>query len=246
MKNETVVTVYDTAAHALAAKGALEAAGFPSGDMSMIGRDKLMSDGGSMPDTGLWQRIFGPDLRESEAEIYTSTVKQGGAVLSVRVPESEVPRVAKILQGHKSIDVRERAMAMKKPLAAKLNGEEEVIRLAEEEMHVGKRQIKKGEAHVRRFVTTKEVEAPVTLHEEHLEIIRRVAADPNSLADIDWQDRTIDIIETDEEPVVSKTAHIAEEIVVRRTGSDRVETVHGTVRRQQVEVDRGPRLSGKA
>jgi stress response protein YsnF len=35
-------------------------------------------------------------------------------------------------------------------------------------------------------------------------------------------------------------AIIAEEVVVGKTGSDRVETVHDTVRRQQVEVERTP------
>jgi len=39
---------------------------------------------------------------------------------------------------------------------------------------------------------------------------------------------------------VSKSSHIAEEVVVGKTGSDRVETIKDTVRRQQVEVERVP------
>jgi stress response protein YsnF len=40
--------------------------------------------------------------------------------------------------------------------------------------------------------------------------------------------------------VVSKSSHIAEEVVVGKTGSDHVETIKDTVRRQQVEVERIP------
>jgi len=80
----------------------------------------------------------------------------------------------------------------------------------------------------------------VTLHEEHAEVMRRAISDPNYTKDIDWSDKTIEVTETVEEPVVGKTAHITEEVVIRRQGSDRTQTVHDTVRRQQVEVDHLP------
>ena len=84
----------------------------------------------------------------------------------------------------------------------------------------------------------KPVEAQVTLHEEHVEIVRRAVADPAFVKDIDWTDRTIEIIETVEQPVISKSTHIAEEVVIGKKGTERVETVKDTVRRQQVEVER--------
>jgi stress response protein YsnF len=80
----------------------------------------------------------------------------------------------------------------------------------------------------------------VTLHEEHAEVVRRAVSDPDYVKDIDWSDQTIEVLETSEQAVVSKTARVAEEVVVGKTGSDRVETVHDTVRRQQVEVERVP------
>ena len=64
------------------------------------------------------------------------------------------------------------------------------------------------------------------------------------MQDIDWSDKTVEVIETAEQAVVSKSSHIAEEVVVGKTGSDRVETVHDTVRRQQVEVERVPSTTG--
>ena len=38
---------------------------------------------------------------------------------------------------------------------------------------------------------------------------------------------------------------VTEEVVVRRKGSDHIETVHDTVRRQQVEVERVPAKTTK-
>jgi stress response protein YsnF len=78
------------------------------------------------------------------------------------------------------------------------------------------------------------------LHEEHAEIIRRAISDPNYIKDIDWSEQVIEVTETEEHPVINKTSRVAEEVVVRRKGSDHVETVHETVRRQQLEVERVP------
>jgi len=268
MKYETIVAVYDTAAHAEAAKRALMASGVAPSQISTIGKDRVAPGGVPIHDIGVWQRLFGDDIREHEAHVYGRTVANGGAILSARVPSTEVAHAVGVLTVHKPVDVHERAgdlgvvpsaekaaaavpkpaLAPKQTIAPALkntaapalkNGEhDEVLRLAEEHMEVGKRQIETGKARVRRYVTTQEVETPVTLHQEHMEVIRRVISDPNERGGIDWEDRAIDIVETDEEPVVRKTAHVAEEIVVRRAGSDRVEKVHGTIRRQQVQVER--------
>ena len=53
--------------------------------------------------------------------------------------------------------------------------------------------------------------------------------------------------ETDEEPVVGKTARVKEEVVVRKEAADRVETVRDKVRREDVEItndDRTPTDTG--
>ena len=115
-----------------------------------------------------------------------------------------------------------------------------MIRLAEEQMDVGKRQIETGMTRVRRFVIEKAVEANVTLHEEHAAIARRAITDKNFIQDVDWSDRTVEVRETAETPVVSKSSRIVEEVVVGKEGSDRVETVKDKVRRQQVEIEKQP------
>ena len=76
--------------------------------------------------------------------------------------------------------------------------------------------------------------------EEHAEVVRRAVSDPSYIKDIDWSDKTVEVLETSEQAVVSKSARIAEEVVIGKKGTDRVETVHDTVRRQQVDVERVP------
>jgi stress response protein YsnF len=117
---------------------------------------------------------------------------------------------------------------------------EEILALAEEQINVGKRVVREGTTRIRRFVTETPVEAQVTLHEEHARVLRRASTDPNFLRNIDWTDKTIEITESAEEAVVTKSVHITEEVVIQREGSDKVKTVHDKVRRQQVEVERVP------
>jgi uncharacterized protein (TIGR02271 family) len=118
--------------------------------------------------------------------------------------------------------------------------ESETLRLAEERLTVGKRLVNRGTTRIRRYVVETPVEQQVTLHEERVTLDRApvtgaVAADAGNFAD-----RTIEMVETREEAVVSKTAEIVEEVRLRREAVDRVETVRDTVRREEVEVERLP------
>jgi len=56
--------------------------------------------------------------------------------------------------------------------------------------------------------------------------------------DVDWTEKTIEVTETAEEPVITKSVHIAEEVVIRKEATDSVRTLRDKVRRQQVEVER--------
>jgi stress response protein YsnF len=72
-------------------------------------------------------------------------------------------------------------------------------------------------------------------------LLRRTVSDPRLTKDVDWTDKTIEITETAEQAVITKSVHVAEEVVVRKEGSDHVETVRDKIRRQQVEIERLPR-----
>jgi len=65
-------------------------------------------------------------------------------------------------------------------------------------------------------------------------------------ADKAFQERTIEMTETKEKPVVSKQAHVVEEVALNKQSSEREETVSGTVRRQDVKVEEIERKSGRS
>jgi uncharacterized protein (TIGR02271 family) len=256
MAYEKIVAVYDKSGKAKDAMRALEAAGFSTGDISLLNRDALTNT--DVNDAGLWRRLFGRDVGDSQSSVYSRAIETGGAVLTLRLPESDVPRAMKILDVHPPSNLNETSAnwdaastpsskaVVPPPLSPRMastvtTGKEEVLRLAEEHLDVGKRQVETGRARVRRFVIEEPVESQVTLHEEHAALLRRPVSDSRAIKDVDWTDKTIEITETAEQAVVNKTAHIAEEVVVRREGSDHVETVRDKIRRQQVEIERLPR-----
>jgi uncharacterized protein (TIGR02271 family) len=244
MNYEKLVTLYDTAEHADAAKHDLESAGFPSSEISIINSKSLGMPSEKLREPGLWHRLFGRDIQQFEATLYGKSVDSGGVVLTVRVPETDAARATSILKAHQSVDLLKRAeehgLIKAAPKAASATSPmhtEEVLALAEEKLNVGKRLVQEGATRIRRFVTETPVEAQVTLHEEHARIFRRAITDPDYLRGLDWADKTIEIPNMTEEPVVTKSVHVAEEVVIEREGSDQVRTLRDKVRRQQVQVE---------
>jgi uncharacterized protein (TIGR02271 family) len=267
MAYETLVAVFNNPEHAEAAVEALKAGGFHDDDISLFDNDRLTAGSSNISkdvkEAGLWHRLFGRGMYEHEARVFGQTVERGGTVLSLRVLESEVAHATGILDLHHPIDVQDRAVttgimtaataetaakeiaevpvtAVQKvavtPKIAETHGE--VLRLAEEQLQVGKQNVQTGRTRVRRFTTEREVSADVTLHEEHAEVLRSAVSEPVNLADLDWSDRSIEVVETAEQALVSKTARIVEEVALDTIGTDHIETVHEKLRRQQAEVER--------
>lgn len=247
---EKVVSVYDTVDKAKSALNVLKTSGIDTSDASILDRNTL-GTGIDHQHVGLWRRLFGENVWEHEATVYGDTLRRGGAVLAVRAPKERVAKIMSILDVHDPVDIHEHAdkIGADVPIEAKAlvtapgtapagTPKDEVLRLAEEQMNVGKRIFETGTTRVRRFVTERPVEAQVNLHEEHAKVVRRAVSDPNYIADIDWSDKEYTVTETAEQPVVSKTARVVEEITVGKEGSEHTETVRDKVRRQQAEIEK--------
>ena len=114
---------------------------------------------------------------------------------------------------------------------------ERVIPIVEEELQVGKRQVQSGGARVHTDIIETPVDESVNLREEHVTVDRHAVNRPVSGLDTAFQEQNYEITETSEVPVVAKTARVVEEVVVGKTATERVETVHDTVRRTDVEVE---------
>ncbi|MBV9531538.1 MAG: DUF2382 domain-containing protein [Bradyrhizobium sp.] len=266
MAIETLVAAFDTKDHATAAVNALKAGGFHSDDISVFDHSRLKVGkevvGTAPRQAGLWQWLFGGDLNLYEANVYGSTINDGGTVVAVRVPQDQVAHASGILDLHHPINIHDRAVtsgiasaaqvetAAKSITAMPLAQDQRVavtpklaevhadtLRLAEEQLQVGKKMVETGRTRVRRFTTEREVAQDVTLHEEHAELLRKALTQPAELTDVDWADSALEVIETKEQALVNKTARVVEEISLRKKGDDHVETIHEKLRRQQAEVE---------
>jgi uncharacterized protein (TIGR02271 family) len=118
------------------------------------------------------------------------------------------------------------------------NQKEVTIPVVEEELSVGKREVDRGRVRIHTRVQERPVEESVRLREEKVHVERRPVDRPATEADLKArQDETIEIAETAEEAVVSKRARVVEEVVVRKDVDEHTETVRGTVRRKDVDID---------
>ncbi|MBY5570665.1 YsnF/AvaK domain-containing protein [Rhizobium leguminosarum] len=118
---------------------------------------------------------------------------------------------------------------------------DEAIPVVEENLRVGKRDVNNGSVRVRAYTVDAPVREKVSLRDENVEIERRTVDRPLTDADRAFQDRTIAAEEHHEEAVVSKDARVVEEIGLRKTASDRTETIDDSVRKTEVEVEDGRR-----
>jgi uncharacterized protein (TIGR02271 family) len=112
---------------------------------------------------------------------------------------------------------------------------EEVIPLGEEVLEVGKRTENRGTVRVRRHVVETAAEEQVTLQSERVVVERRRPATDKVTGEV-LTEVTVEVVETEEVPVVEKRVRLREEIVVRTERTQQVRTVRETLRRDEVEI----------
>lgn len=266
MAHEKIVTMFSTLAQAEGAKRSLIKAGFADHDIDVISGERLKSEGHEARHPSFWQRLFGSTLDEEQSGVYEDAIKSGSVVLTLRAEEEQLPRAYSILDAHDTGELPASGAAgltgddgytvstahtttgvnsvsdsgLTEPVRTSLTGdetEEEILRLAEERLEVGKRLVSEGTTRVRRYTVTDQVSEDISLHEQHADIFRRSTGDLAAPREVDWEEKTIEVAETHEQPVINKTAHIKEEVVVRKDQSERVENVTDSVRRQEVDID---------
>ena len=115
--------------------------------------------------------------------------------------------------------------------------EEQRVRLHEEELAVGKREVEAGRVRLRKVVRTERVEQPVELRHEELDI-QRVPVTDGEVAPGAFQEGEIEVPVMREEPVVGKEARVTGEVRLDKDVKTETREVGGEVRREDVEVDR--------
>lgn len=127
-----------------------------------------------------------------------------------------------------------REETMEKPKAR--TEEERTIRLNEEQLKVGKREVEAGGVRLRKIVRTETVNQPVELKHEEI-VIERVPASGEPAAGAVFEGEDIFVPLRREEPVVEKTAHVAEEVRIGKKSDTEHRVVTDQVRREELEVD---------
>ena len=218
--------------------------------------------------SGFWAWLTGEEggttdpTYEADRGHYGRHIEAGSTVLAVTVEQAESQRVMDLLADHMPLrledagaetsatrdDVREGTLrdtgvmgahhATAAPnLVSGTTERDEVIPLAEEQVEIGKRRVDQA-TRIRRYVVETPVERQVNLRDETVEIERRRPVEGTSAGPGAFEERTVEVHTSSERPEVTKTANIAEEVVVRKTVTERPETIRETVRKEQVEVEK--------
>jgi stress response protein YsnF len=66
---------------------------------------------------------------------------------------------------------------------------------------------------------------------------RRAVDRPIGPGEDPFKERTYELTKTDEEPVISKTAHVTGEVALTKEATEHAEVIRETVRRSEVEVE---------
>jgi len=113
------------------------------------------------------------------------------------------------------------------------------IPIIEENMQVGKREVETGGARIRSRIVERPVEEHLRLREEHVWVERNQVNRPASEADIrNFKEGEVTITEHAEVPIVNKEARVVEEVRLGKEVEERDETVRGTVRKTDVDIER--------
>ena len=142
-------------------------------------------------------------------------------------------------QSTSSATVADRAAGMT-PATRPETETDSTLQLSEENLSVGKRVVNRGGTRIRRYVIETPVEQSVTLRSEKVTLDRRPVTDARPVTNPDFTEKTIEMTETEEQAVVSKTARVVEEVSLRKQATERVETVSDKVRREEVAVEQAP------
>jgi len=248
---KTLVALYATVAEAEQVVQDLIQHGFSHSDIRLITHEGA----GHHPTATHAERLaVGNDLREQltdlgvqvdDARAYAEGVRQGEALVVVQASDTEAEHGMEIMNRRRLAEVNTHAAQAQTATGRRDPGQhgadkEITIPVVEEEITVGTRQVERGTARIHTRVTERPVEEAVRLREEHVTVERHPVNRPATAADLEAaKERMIEVTETVEEPVVSKSTQVVEEVTIHKEAREHTETVRDTVRHQDVEVEQG-------
>jgi uncharacterized protein (TIGR02271 family) len=122
--------------------------------------------------------------------------------------------------------------------AAGQPAEQASVKLTEEQVKVGKREVVSGGVRLRKVVRTEPVNQPVELRREGVVIERVPANEATGRGQHEFQEREIYVPLRREEAVVEKEPRVREEVRVRKDARTETQTVSDQARKEDVEIER--------
>ena len=242
MADRTLTALYDTKAAAEDAKTRLAAAGVSSGSIDIHSEDSasgsVKGQGGVL--AGL-KNMFGS---HDDTHAYAEGLSRGHFLLTAKVDDDKTDVAIRVLESTGAVDFDKKQAEWKTagwaapaPSTGASPSADDTIKIVEERLVVGKREVERGGVRVRSYVVETPVSEQVSLREENVAIERHAVDRPVTAGEDAFRDRTIEMRETGEEAVVGKQAIVKEELTIRKSVGQRTEEINDTVRHTEVDVE---------
>ena len=185
-------------------------------------------------------RLVEAGYDKDKAETYGKAMQKGGALVVAEADDDKADDALSTMRSFKALTPE----ALLEKLCDQTSNETETAQVIEEELEVGVSRTTGGKR-LKTEVSEREVQETVTLHQESVDVehtkVDRVLK-PEEAAKA-FQETTVEMTEVSEKPVVTKQAHVVEEVALSKQSGERDVTVSGTVRRQDVTVEEIDRKS---
>lgn len=243
--SQTVIGIFDYTSEAQEAVSYLTSNGFNRDNIDLSSRgaetegttdyDNDNNDGVS----GFFSNLFGTS---DDTDKYAEVGRKGSIVTVHAKSSDEAEKAAKILDNYGAVDVDERAEQYRSGTYTGNNQnrtkEGDSIKIIEEKMEVGKREVETGGVRLRSRIVEQSVHEDVRLRTERVRVDRTNVSRPATDADLAaFKDATIELKETAEVPVVSKQAFVTGEVSLGKEVEEKNQTVEGTVRKTEVDTE---------
>jgi len=198
-------------------------------------------------DTGadkVTERLVEAGYDEDKARGYGKALETAGALIIADVDDDKADSALETMRKFKVLTPE---ALLERSGTGQPGKRTEKAQVIEEELEVGVARTTGGKR-LKTEVSEREVQETVALKEENVGVERsRVerTLKPEE-ADKAFGERTVEVTATTEKPVVSKQAHVVEEVSLSKQSGEREVTVSGTVRRQDVTVEDIDGKSGKS
>jgi len=256
MNHRTVTALFHNRADANRAIEELVGAGIsrsavrltPETDVSSANETRTSSYDAARDEKGFWASLADMFMPDEDRYTYAEAMNRGSIMVTATVDEAQAETAEAVLERHGTVNVDESVESWRKEGWSGYSGASgtaqraqaatsQAVQEVEERLRVGKRQVNSGRVKVRSYVIERPVSESVNLHSETVQVERRPVDRAVGVGEDAFKERTIEAQATSEEAVVAKEARVTGEVLVRKEGSDRTETVKDKVRSTKVDVD---------